>query len=152
MSIEAEITRLVEAKQDLATWLEAKDVTVPQDALLGTLVDLVKTINLTDGDARMEIEDRMVTGAGELLVSDTIIDERDIYDAFYCCIAYNLNGRLLVLNPEYGQHYNSSLTIGIGDFTSTTRLYNSNFFWFVDPDLSVLSSGDTFTVISFWRR
>ena len=75
MSIEAEITRLVEAKQELATWLKSKDVSVPQDALLGTLVDLVKTINLSEGSARIDIEERMVTGAGELLVSDTIIDE-----------------------------------------------------------------------------
>ncbi len=152
MSIEAEITRLVEAKQDLATWLKSKDVSVPQGALLGTLVDLVKNINLSEGNARIDIEERMVTGAGELLVSDTIVDEREIYDAFCCCVAYSDTGKLLVLTPEKGQHYNSSLTINIGDFASTTRLYNSNFFWFVDPELNVLNYGDTFTVISVWRR
>ena len=50
MSIESEITRLVNAKQELADWLTEQNVAVPTGALLGDLVALlgqVKTSSST---------------------------------------------------------------------------------------------------------
>lgn len=47
MSIETEITRLVGAKQELASWLVSQGVTIPNGALLGDLVALLA--NLTAG-------------------------------------------------------------------------------------------------------
>lgn len=44
MSIESEITRLVEAKQDLKGWLTGKGVSVPSNALLPAMVDLLGNV------------------------------------------------------------------------------------------------------------
>lgn len=41
MSIEQEITRLVDAKAAFKSWLTAKGVNVPKDALLPSMVDLL---------------------------------------------------------------------------------------------------------------
>lgn len=44
MSIEQEITRLVDAKAAFKSWLTAKGVSVPKDALLPSMVDLLARV------------------------------------------------------------------------------------------------------------
>lgn len=44
MSIEQEITRLVDAKAAFKSWLTAKGVSVPKDALLPSMVDLLACV------------------------------------------------------------------------------------------------------------
>lgn len=50
MSIEQEITRLVDAKAAFKSWLTAKGVSVPASALLPDMVDLLKRVS-TDGES-----------------------------------------------------------------------------------------------------
>ena len=44
MSIEQEITRLVDAKAAFKSWLTSKGVSVPKDALLPSMVDLLERV------------------------------------------------------------------------------------------------------------
>ena len=44
MSIEQEIARLVDAKAAFKSWLTAKGVSVPKDALLPSMVDLLARV------------------------------------------------------------------------------------------------------------
>lgn len=53
MSIESEITRLVEAKQVLENWLIKQNVAVPNDALLGDLVKLLNAVQTSSGSAEV---------------------------------------------------------------------------------------------------
>lgn len=53
MSIESEITRLVEAKQGLENWLIKQNVAVPNDALLGDLVKLLNAVQTSSGSAEV---------------------------------------------------------------------------------------------------
>lgn len=53
MSIESEITRLVEAKQGLKDWLIKQNVTVFNGALLGDLVKLLNTVQTSSGSPEL---------------------------------------------------------------------------------------------------
>lgn len=53
MSIESEITRLVEAKQGLENWLIKQNMAVPNDALLGDLVKLLNAVQTSSGSVEV---------------------------------------------------------------------------------------------------
>lgn len=160
MSIEAEITRLVEAKQALGTYLEEKGVTVPNYALLGDMVALLGNIPLPVGDARIETSTARVDSNGELLIGEAF-DERDIHDNLVCVFAYIVaesgSTSVLVLTPTLGQYYNSSMAIDTKSTWDILRLVdvgevNKECYWMVDPGLYVASLKQDVTVHTIWRK
>ena len=61
MSIEQEITRLVDAKAAFKSWLTAKGVSVPKDALLPSMVDLLERVPV-GGESEPAVEMTSVVG------------------------------------------------------------------------------------------
>ncbi len=149
MSIETEVTRLVEAKQSLATWLTDRNVSVPEGALLGTLVELLDEVKIVSGDIAVETGTRRVTADGELLVSDTMTDSNTVKKSFICCLAYsNKSKQLIALESTYGQYFTSDQTIASDRFKNLHRVDNTGLYWSLDSNFYVLKSNDKMTVIT----
>lgn len=156
MSIEAEITRLVEAKQDLGAYLQEKGVSVPAYALLGDMVTLLKNIPLPEGDARVERFVRTVNPYGEILFMEKMYDIRPVTDSLICAYAYIENYQsLLVLTPFRAQAFNSSMNITHQNPEQVFRFdYSSNGdgWWILDPSITVLSPGTEVKVVCVWDK
>lgn len=152
MSIEAEITRLVGAKNQLRTWLNDQGITASDGALLGELVALLDRVKVESTSlAAIKSQPANVMN-GEIVVPGVVIDERDVTDLFLGCIAYRTAApaRLLVLTPNFGQYICSSGSISIVTRASCTRIADQTLFWNIDPDLVAFSQGETLNTIAFW--
>lgn len=151
MSIETEITRLVEAKQAFSSWLTSKNIQVPSYALLGDLVGLLSQVG-NAGQVTVTTENVSVNAGGEVLVQSGVQDWRDIEDGFVCCFLCDEdNGRLMLLNQYFGHVYNSSLNIDLAALMECTRLELDRLYWCVDPDLSIFSAGQSISLTRVWR-
>ena len=76
MSIESEITRLVEAKQGLADWLTEQNVSVPNGALLGDLVALLDRVKTASTENAIVLKSTATISNGEIIVPGVAIDVR----------------------------------------------------------------------------
>lgn len=161
MSIEAEITRLVEAKQALGAYLEEKGVTVPNYTLLGDMVALLEHLPLPEGNAIVETHTQVVGSSGEVLVGGAT-DMRDIDDRLICAFVLVTNSsnytNVLVVTSTKGQCFTSSLTVDnknsedILRFERVSGTYITNCYWMIDPGLYVASESDNAVVYAIWKK
>ena len=156
MSIEAEITRLVEAKQNLGAYLQEKGVSVPAYALLGDMVALLKNIPLPEGNVRVEQFVRTVNPYGEILFMEKMYDMRPINDRLICAYAYiEYHQSLLALTPFKAQVFDSSMNINHRDTGLVFRIEysgNRDGWWILDPSLAILSPGTEVKLVCVWDK
>lgn len=80
MSIQTELTRIINAKAAIKTAIEGKGVTVPDGTLLDGMADLIESIEAGGSDIR--IEQGSVTFAEEQSYYQFVADPPDIFIAY----------------------------------------------------------------------
>lgn len=153
MSIEAEIYRLVDAKQNLHSWLEEQGVTVPENPLLGDLVALLPLTGASSHEGVKMMSGTSYISNGEVQVPGIVVDERDFSDGLKCAIAIH-NGSIptiLCMTPSLGQYTNSSMAITTTDASKLIRIASRTLYWMIDPDMTAFQDGTALSVISFWN-
>ena len=113
MSIESEITRLVNAKQELADWLTEQNVAVPTGALLGDLVALLGQVKTSSSTGATVKQSTASISNGEIIVPGTVIDERDVTDNLCAALVIQVNAPnyMLCMTASKAQYTNSSYTL-----------------------------------------
>ena len=113
MSIESEITRLVNAKQELADWLTEQNVAVPTGALLGDLVALLGQVKTSSSTGATVKQSTASISNGEIIVPGTVIDERDVTDNLCAALVIQVNAPnyMLSMTASKAQYTNSSYTL-----------------------------------------
>lgn len=132
MSIESEITRLVNAKQELADWLTEQNVAVPTGATVKQ-----STASISNG---------------EIIVPGTVIDERDVTDNLCAALVIQVNAPnyMLCMTAAKAQYTNSSYTLNTAATLSCIRISGRTLYWCIDPDMTAFADGEQFTVIAVW--
>lgn len=80
MSIQTELTRIINAKAAIKTAIEGKGVTVPDGTLLDGMAELIEAIEAGGGD--IKIEQGSVTFAEQQSSYTFVIDSPDIFIAY----------------------------------------------------------------------
>ena len=116
MSIESEITRLVEAKQGLADWLTEQNVSVPNGALLGDLVALLDRVKTASTENAIVLKSTATISNGEIIVPGVAIDVRAL-DNLCAALAIQANtpNYMLCMTGSKAMVTNSSYTLNITD-------------------------------------
>ena len=151
MSIESEITRLVEAKQGLADWLTEQNVSVPNGALLGDLVALLDRVKTASTENAIVLKSTATISNGEIIVPGVAIDVR-VLDNLCAALAIQANTRnyMLCMTVSKAMVTNSSYTLNITDTLSCSRVADQCLYWCIDPDMTAFTSGEQFNVIAVW--
>lgn len=152
MSIESEITRLVEAKQELADWLTDQNVAVPTGALLGDLVALLGQVKTSSSTCATVKQSTASISNGEIIAPGTVIDARDVTDYLCAALAIQVNtpNYMLCMTASKAQYTNSSYTLNTAETSSCIRISDRTLYWCIDPDISAFTDGEQFTVIAVW--
>ena len=151
MSIESEITRLVEAKQGLADWLTEQNVSVPNGALLGDLVALLDRVKTASTENAIVLKSTATISNGEIIVPGVAIDVRAL-DNLCAALAIQANtpNYRLCMTGSKAMVTNSSYTLNITDTLSCSRVADQCLYWCIDPDMTAFTSGEQFNVIAVW--
>lgn len=152
MSIESEITRLVNAKQELSDWLTEQNVAVPTGALLGDLVTLLGQVKTSSSTGATVKQSTASISNGEIIVPGTVIDERDVTDNLCAALAIQANAPnyMLCMTASKAQYTNSSYTLNTTATLSCIRISGRTLYWCIDPDVTAFADGEQFTVIAVW--
>ena len=151
MSIESEITRLVEAKQGLADWLTEQNVSVPNGALLGDLVALLDRVKTASTENAIVLKSTATISNGEIIVPGVAIDVRAL-DNLCAALAIQANtpNYMLCMTASKAQYTNSSYTLNTAETSSCICISDRTLYWCIDPDISAFTDGEQFTVIAVW--
>ena len=151
MSIESEITRLVEAKQGLADWLTEQNVSVPNGALLGDLVALLDRVKTASTENAIVLKSTATISNGEIIVPGVAIDVRAL-DNLCAALAIQANtpNYMLCMTGSKAMVTNSSYTLNTAETSSCIRISDRTLYWCIDPDISAFTDGEQFTVIAVW--
>ena len=152
MSIESEITRLVNAKQELADWLTEQNVAVPTGALLGDLVALLGQVKTSSSTGATVKQSTASISNGEIIVPSMVIDERDVTDNLSAALVIQVNAPnyMLCMTASKAQYTNSSYTLNTAATLSCIRISDRTLYWCIDPDITAFADGEQFTVIAVW--
>ena len=152
MSIESEITRLVNAKQELADWLTEQNVAVPTGALLGDLVALLGQVKTSSSTGATVKQSTASIRNGEIIVPGTVINERDVTDNLCAALVIQVNAPnyMLCMTASKAQYTNSSYTLNTAATLSCIRINDRTLYWCIDPDMTAFADGEQFTVIAVW--
>ena len=147
MSIESEITRLVNAKQELADWLTEQNVAVPTGALLGDLVALLGQVKTSSSTGATVKQSTASISNGEIIVPGTVIDERDVTDNLCAALVIQVNAPNYMLCMTASK---ASYTLNTAATLSCIRISDRTLYWCIDPDMTAFADGEQFTVIAVW--